>query len=77
MLDYYKVEVSAEEYQPNTYYILTEYGYELSSAPYSSLVTYYLAKEVDKYLNELDSLKERMSQIENTSGIYWLNTSEL
>lgn len=40
---YYIVEVTEEDYQVNTYYILNESTYELSSDPYDATQTYYLS----------------------------------
>ena len=49
--EYYVVEVEEEDYQVDTYYILNDDTYELSSDPYDDTQTYYLS--FNDFLNDL------------------------
>lgn len=49
--EYYVVEVEEEDYQVDTYYVLNDDTYELSSDPYDDTQTYYLS--FNDFLNNL------------------------
>ena len=73
VLDYYKVELTPELYQPGVYYVKNSEGnFVKSELDFDARETYYALS--DKYAYEsdtLDAIYDRLAAIEREFQVYW------